>query len=137
MSLGVGEADFSDVPIESKDEIGTLSKVLTSTYAKIQEYTTYINALAYRDSLTGIKNSTAYTEAITELNKSICTANPQFGVLVADINNLKETNDRYGHDVGNELIVHTSKVLVNTFKNSAVFRNRATTAPTAWWQMSP
>ncbi|MBQ9964685.1 MAG: diguanylate cyclase [Clostridia bacterium] len=122
LSMGVAEADFSQVPVESKDEIGTLSQVLTSTYAKIQEYTSYINALAYRDSLTGIKNSTAYTEAINELNKAIRTGNPQFGVLVADINNLKETNDRYGHDIGNELIVHTSKVLVDTFKTSAVFR---------------
>ena len=122
LSMGVAEADFSQVPVESKDEIGTLSQVLTSTYAKIQEYTSYINALAYRDSLTGIKNSTAYTEAIDELNKTIRTGNPQFGVLVADINNLKETNDRYGHDIGNELIVHTSKVLVDTFKTSAVFR---------------
>lgn len=122
LSLGVTEADLSDVPMESKDEIGTLSRVLTTTYAKIQEYTAYINALAYRDSLTGIKNSTAYTEAVLELNKSICTDNPQFGVLVADINNLKETNDRFGHDIGNDLIVHTSRVLTETFKNSAVFR---------------
>ncbi|MBQ3132808.1 MAG: diguanylate cyclase [Clostridia bacterium] len=122
LSMGVAEADFSQVPVQSKDEIGTLSKVLTNTYAKIQEYTSYINALAYRDSLTGIKNSTAYTEAIDELNKTIRTGNPQFGVLVADINNLKETNDRYGHDIGNELIIHTSKVLTDTFKTSAVFR---------------
>lgn len=122
LSIGVGEADFSQVPVESKDEVGILSKVLASTYVKIKEYTTYINALAYRDSLTGIKNSTAYTEAIGELNKEILTGNPQFGVLVADVNNLKETNDKYGHDIGNELIVHTSKILIDIFKNSAVYR---------------
>ena len=122
ISAGVAEADFSDVPVKSKDEIGTLSRVLTGAYTKIQEYTAYINALAYRDSLTGIKNATAYTEAAANLNKEICTAKPQFGVLVADINNLKQTNDRFGHDVGNELIVHTAKLLTDTFKTSAVFR---------------
>lgn len=122
LSLGVIESDSEEIPLDSKDEIGTLSKALTNTYSKIKEYTTYINALAYRDSLTGIKNSTAYTEAIAELNKEIMTGNPTFGVLVADINNLKETNDKYGHDIGNDLIVHTSKILVNTFKNSAVYR---------------
>ncbi len=122
LSTGAEGMRLDQMPIESKDEIGTLSKVLSNTYAKIQEYTAYINALAYRDSLTGVKNSTAYAEAINDLNKNICTSNPKFGVLVADINNLKETNDRYGHDVGNDLIVHTSKILLETFKNSTVFR---------------
>lgn len=117
-----GETQLSQIPTNLKDEVGTLARVLRETYAKIQAYTTYINALAYRDSLTGIKNSTAYAEAINELNKEINCGNPQFGVLVADINNLKQANDEYGHDVGNDLIVHIAKILTNTFKNSAVFR---------------
>lgn len=122
ISEGVSEAQLSKIPVDSKDEVGTLSRVLNNTYEKIQEYTSYINALAYRDSLTGIKNSTAYTEAITEINKDINHNNPQFGVLVADINNLKQTNDQYGHDVGNELIIHTAKILTDIFKTSTVFR---------------
>lgn len=108
--------------VDSRDEIGILSNVLSETYGKIREYSTYINALAYRDSLTGIKNSTAYTEAIEELNKEINRGNPNFGVIVADINNLKKTNDTYGHDIGNELIVHSSRILTGTFKTSSVYR---------------
>ena len=122
VALGKTNGSAADFSVDSKDEVGTLSRVLKNTYEKLQEYTTYINALAYRDSLTGIKNSTAYTEAISELNKEINYSNPQFGVLVADINNLKQTNDKYGHDVGNDLIIHTAKVLTDTFKTSAVFR---------------
>ena len=108
--------------MDSKDEIGTLSRALANTYSRIREYTSYINALAYRDSLTGIKNSTAYSEATAELNREIMTGKPQFGVLVADINNLKATNDEFGHDIGNDLIVHTSKILTAIFKTSAVYR---------------
>ncbi len=121
-SDGLDESKLSQISVNSKDEIGTLSVVFKDTYKKILEYTTYINALAYRDSLTGIKNSTAYTEAIAAINKEINCDNPHFGVLVADINNLKETNDKYGHDVGNELIIHTSKILTDIFKESSVFR---------------
>lgn len=111
-----------DIPINSNDEIGTLSRVLKDTYEKISEYTVYINALAYRDSLTGIKNSTAYTEAIAGINKDINCSSAVFGVLVADLNDLKQTNDTYGHDVGNELIVHAARILTDIFKNSLVFR---------------
>lgn len=122
LSEGVSDEDLSQIPVYSKDEIGTLSRVLVNTYERIQEYTTYINALAYRDSLTGLKNSTAYSEATKELNKNINCDNPRFGVLVADINNLKQTNDKFGHDIGNQLIIHTAKILTDIFKMSSVFR---------------
>lgn len=122
ISTGMNDKDLATIPIQSKDEVGTLSRVLVRTYDKIQEYTAYINALAYRDSLTGIKNSTAYAEAVKELNKDINCNNPKFGVLVADINNLKQTNDKYGHDIGNELIIHTATILTGIFKRSSIFR---------------
>ena len=111
-----------DLVVDSKDEIGTLSKVLFDAYKKIREYSAYIKALAYRDSLTGIKNSTAYTEAIDELNKEINRGNPTFGLIVADINDLKKTNDTYGHEIGNELIIRAAKALSDTFKTSSIYR---------------
>ncbi len=120
-SISSGVQDVNLI-IDSEDEIGILSRVLADTYGKIREYSTYINALAYRDSLTGIKNSTAYTEAIEKINSDINLGKPEFGVIVADINNLKKTNDTYGHDIGNELIVHTSKILTEVFKTSYVYR---------------
>lgn len=122
MSLRNSVEEIMEISVNTNDEIGTLSRVLQNTYEKIQEYNAYINALAYRDSLTGIKNNTSYTEAIAELNKEINHNNPRFGVLIADINNLKQTNDKFGHDVGNELIIHTAKILTDIFKTSAVFR---------------
>ena len=45
-----------------------------------------------------------------------------FGVMVVDLNYLKEANDNYGHDMGNELLIHATKILVDTFKFSPVFR---------------
>ena len=117
-----GEEEPEWTAAESKDEIGTLSRVLKDTYKKIREYNAYIKVLAYRDSLTGIKNSTAYVEATAKLNQEITCGNPQFGVLMVDINNLKETNDKYGHDVGDELIVHTAKILTEVFRTSSVYR---------------
>jgi nitrogen fixation/metabolism regulation signal transduction histidine kinase len=46
-----------DLIVESDDEVGVLSRVMSETYEKIREYSSYINALAYRDSLTGIKTA--------------------------------------------------------------------------------
>ncbi len=114
--------EVPELPKNSNDEIGKLSVVLSDAYQKITEYMNYINALAYRDSLTGINNTTSYNEAVAQFDLKINLGNPQFAVLVLDINYLKQTNDKYGHDVGNELIRHTTKILCDTFKTSPVYR---------------
>jgi len=120
---GISSGDYHlNSFVESNDEIGILSKALKDSYSKISEYTAYINTVAYKDSLTGLKNSTAYAEATEKLNHEIAHGKPKFGILVADVNNLKNTNDTYGHGTGNELIIHSAKILADTFRTSTVYR---------------
>ena len=59
---------------------------------------------------------------IKDFDDEIKTKSTDFGVMVLDINYLKETNDRYGHDVGNKLIVRSAGIISTTFKRSPVFR---------------
>jgi len=108
--------------VDSKDEIGILSRVLSDAYAKIRGYSAYINALAYMDSLTGMSNNTAYTQATAEIDADIRRGKAGFGVMVVDINNLKKTNDTYGHDAGNALIIQTARIISEIFKGSIVYR---------------
>ncbi len=106
----------------SKDEIGTLSRIFKQMADKLREYMSHINALAYRDSLTGVKNRAAYAEASAEIERAMHSSFVQFGVLVVDINGLKEANDFYGHDVGNQLIISSARLLCDIFNQSPVFR---------------
>ena len=120
---GIGSrAQDINLLVDSNDEIGVLSRVLSDAYGKIQEYSAYINALAYKDTLTGLKNRTAYSEMMEEINKEIKDGDAEFGVIVADVNYLKKTNDTYGHEAGNELLIRASQVFADMFKNSSVFR---------------
>ena len=122
LSTGIDPSEWDQFPLTSNDEIGTLARVLKSTYEQVTEYSNHINALAYRDSLTGINNGTAYAEAITAMNHEIICGQPQFGVLVVDINNLKQTNDKFGHDTGNALIAYTARILEEVFQTSRAYR---------------
>ena len=45
-----------------------------------------------------------------------------FSVGVFDLNNLKKTNDKYGHEVGDELIRDAAKLICTTFTHSPVYR---------------
>ena len=42
--------------------------------------------------------------------------------MIFDLNQLKETNDTYGHDIGDKLIAAAAKVISDVFKRSPVFR---------------
>jgi diguanylate cyclase (GGDEF)-like protein len=66
--------------------------------------------------------SAAYSEASAAIENAMHSSYIRFGVLVVDINGLKEANDAYGHDVGNQLIISSARLLCDTFSQSPVFR---------------
>ena len=103
-------------------EIKLLSTAFENMALQLKEHEKLQHLLAYRDSLTGLRNTNSYWAWITDFDNEIETKEIVFGVIVLDINYLKETNDRYGHDVGNKLIVSAAHIISSIFKRSPVFR---------------
>ncbi len=64
--------------------------------------------LAYTDSLTGLGNRTRYEEQLLEILLSV---HEPMGVFMLDVNNLKETNDMFGHESGDHLLKRFSMKL--------------------------
>ena len=79
--------------------------------------------MANSDALTGIKNRLAFERAEERMNEEITegTISP-FAIGVFDVNNLKKTNDKYGHEAGDILICEAAKLICNAFSHSPVFR---------------
>ncbi len=122
-SFADGNTELNLDSCNTGDEVEVLANSMKKTSEKLRGYMSYINALAYRDALTGVKNRTAYNEAAATMNvKMGSDKNISYAVLVADINMLKAANDKYGHDAGNQLIVKASKIICDVFKHSPVFR---------------
>ena len=79
--------------------------------------------LAYTDSLTGVKSSHAYVEMEKKVDQRIADGDIQeFGVVVFDLNGLKEVNDTKGHDSGDQYIRDACRIICVQFKHSPVFR---------------
>ncbi len=66
--------------------------------------------LAFRDVMTDMGNRAAFVEA----KKSLAVAVP-VGLIVLDINNLKYTNDVYGHQAGDEMICSAAACISDVF----------------------
>lgn len=91
-----------------------------ATYLREHEKHQYL--LAHTDSLTGLRNATSYNMWVTDFNKEIRNKSTNFGVIVLDVNDLKVANDKYGHDIGNKLLVTVARIISDVFRRCPVFR---------------
>ena len=123
VSKKLADGNYDIEPIHSDTyEIQLLSTAFENMTMHLREHEKLQYLLAYRDSLTGLRNTTSYKVWVTDCNKEIAEKNTEFGVVILDINYLKETNDKFGHDVGTKLIVAVAQLISDTFKRSPVFR---------------
>ena len=121
IQLARGDYDIEITPSNTR-EIQLLSTAFENMAMNLREHEKLQHLLAYRDPLTGLRNTNSYKDWVNDFNKKIKTQDSAFGVVMLDLNYLKEANDTYGHNVGNTLIVSTARMISDAFKRSPVFR---------------
>ena len=106
------------------DEIGTLIDSFNAAKHQLRKQIKSLNKTANQDGLTGVKNQNAYYAMVEKLNGHIIETpeETKFAIVVFDINNLKETNDNYGHLMGDTLLKVVADHIKNTFQQSFIFR---------------
>ena len=83
-----------------------------------------VREIASRDALTGVKSRHAYQEKERELDEQIGNRTAvDFGIVVCDLNGLKQINDEFGHKAGDERIRQASRLICELFAHSPVYRN--------------
>lgn len=89
----------------------------------------HVRELAYerenlrKDSLTGVRNKTAFLEYEESTRKKIeSKTSLPFAIVVCDINNLTFVNDQKGLSAGDEYIVSACRMICEIYAHSPVFR---------------
>ena len=101
--------DVTTLPIKDRRKItvGTLITIKDVTERHLSFMTAHV--LATTDSLTGIYNRRHFIELLeTELARAILLSLP-LAVIMFDIDDFKQFNDTYGHAVGDEILITTTK----------------------------
>lgn len=81
-----------------------------------------LHVLSYNDELTGLLNERSYVNEVEIIDKKINAGQDiKFAVILMDVNNLKATNDAYGHRYGCSLIVRCGHTLPEIFHTSKLF----------------
>ena len=71
------------------------------------------------DPLTGIGNRLAWEEAVDAARSRLARSGEPVSVLLVDLDRLKETNDRFGHDAGDRLIRGLAAALAHVVPESS------------------
>lgn len=109
--------------IDADDEVGELVKSFDNARRYMKDYVSYVKGVAYRDSLTGVRNKAAFDNYAAELQEKVDDGNvSKYAVVMFDVNSLKAVNDGYGHENGNALLVNACQMICKSFSHSAVFR---------------
>jgi diguanylate cyclase (GGDEF)-like protein len=73
--------------------------------------------LAYIDPLTGLANRRYAEIALNSRFEELERYNWAFGVIFIDIDRFKDVNDRFGHDIGDEVLRTVAKTLQNSVRS--------------------
>ncbi|MCD4776188.1 MAG: diguanylate cyclase [Candidatus Aegiribacteria sp.] len=90
-----------------------VNRELADAYSRVEK-------LSQIDTLTGLANRRAMMNSLAAEQTRSTRTGRSFGLIMADIDDFKQVNDRYGHACGDEILVEVSKRLEKTLRNQDI-----------------
>ncbi len=104
---------FANAYSQEKSKLGLSTKKLRLANQKLKE-------LANRDPLTKKFNRRAFDQEIRFIFNNQLHLENEITLILFDIDNFKEINDNYGHDIGDQVLIKLAAKLEKTMPQSAL-----------------
>ena len=114
--LALGATDFIGKPYNAKTILKRIENIV-----QLRACDNIISELKM-DMLTGFKNRKAYYEDIAMIEQDPERSLQPVGVIFADINGLKMTNDQEGHEAGDRLVAEIARTIRGVFVDANIYR---------------
>jgi len=111
------EVKYKMISTEESEQDNNILMLILSDITEKRKVEDQVIYLSYHDKLTSLYNR-AYVESILPQLQS--EASLPLSIIMADMNGLKLTNDVFGHDSGDKLLINASKVFLSCCRQSDI-----------------
>jgi diguanylate cyclase (GGDEF)-like protein len=137
--IAEGQRDVELPELQGRDEIGLLARTfndmmrqlrrkqseleqanraLVDRNARLQQANEVLNQLSITDGLTRLHNHRFFQDHLTREIKRVTRSGEPLSMLLADIDDFKQLNDRFGHAAGDELLTRIAQIMVDCVRDS-------------------
>ena len=110
-----GNVMLAGVAVDVTEEVGRKSE-LERYHHELEEANDQLRKLAVTDVLTGLKNRRAFEERLVMEFSMARRRKRELAVLLLDVDNFKQINDRYGHAAGDDVLQKLGILLRTTLR---------------------
>ena len=83
---------------------------------ELQRRTTELEAQVQTDALTGLSNFRGFEERLEQEMERTRRLEEPTSLIMIDIDHFKKVNDAYGHEIGNQALIHVSRLMCQTLR---------------------
>ena len=114
-----GEADMTEAQETSENDtslskvplVSRLATFISATSLELEEMNQKLQSAAITDGMTRLYNRAETQRRIEQNLENI--KNENFSLIMMDIDNFKQVNDTYGHQIGDEVLIALANILLN------------------------
>jgi diguanylate cyclase (GGDEF)-like protein/PAS domain S-box-containing protein len=110
-----GNVMLAGVAVDVTEEVARKSE-LERYHLELEEANEQLRKLAVTDVLTGLKNRRAFEERLVLEFSMARRRKRELAVLLLDVDNFKQINDRYGHAAGDDVLQKLGMLLKTTVR---------------------
>ena len=108
--ISLSYSKWSILMREYSDELSEINNLLEKKNKKYEK-------MASTDQLTGLYNRYKFTELFVSEYQTMTQRDNDMSLIMIDIDYFKSINDKYGHNVGDRVLIQTSNLLLRHLRN--------------------